>query len=139
MTGDEPLPLVRAIHAAAMGGSETGDGAISGSHQPTVARSSLGDTSAPDLAGASSIGATIPGAFAAGDSGRAPSVQREDGSDAAVAAAATGATAGGGAAAGGSERELDELARRLYDRIRSRLRTELLVDRERAGALSDLL
>lgn len=33
--------------------------------------------------------------------------------------------------------ELDELATRLYDRLRSRLRTELLVDRERAGLLTD--
>lgn len=33
--------------------------------------------------------------------------------------------------------ELDELAARLYDRLRSRLRTELLVDRERAGMLTD--
>ncbi|HEY0638289.1 MAG TPA: hypothetical protein VGD67_11635, partial [Pseudonocardiaceae bacterium] len=33
--------------------------------------------------------------------------------------------------------DLDELAVRLYDRLRSRLRSELLVDRERAGLLSD--
>ncbi|TDV46183.1 eCIS core domain-containing protein [Actinophytocola oryzae] len=33
--------------------------------------------------------------------------------------------------------DLDELATRLYDRLRSRLRTELLVDRERAGLLTD--
>jgi len=37
-----------------------------------------------------------------------------------------------------SETELDELARKLYDRLRSRLKTELLVDRERAGFLTDL-
>ena len=37
-----------------------------------------------------------------------------------------------------SETEMDELARKLYDRIRSRLKTELLVDRERAGFLTDL-
>jgi hypothetical protein len=46
-----------------------------------------------------------------------------------------------GAAAGphqASETEMDELARRLYDRLRSRLKTELLVDRERAGFLTDL-
>jgi hypothetical protein len=36
------------------------------------------------------------------------------------------------------ERELDELARRLYGRIRSRLASELLADRERAGLLVDL-
>jgi hypothetical protein len=33
--------------------------------------------------------------------------------------------------------ELDELAGRLYDRLRSRLRQELLLDRERAGLLTD--
>jgi hypothetical protein len=33
--------------------------------------------------------------------------------------------------------DLDELALRLYARLRSRLRRELLVDRERAGLLTD--
>lgn len=33
--------------------------------------------------------------------------------------------------------DLDELSARLYDRLRSRLRLELLVDRERAGLLTD--
>ena len=37
-----------------------------------------------------------------------------------------------------SETEMDELARKLYERIRGRLKTELLVDRERAGFLTDL-
>jgi hypothetical protein len=35
------------------------------------------------------------------------------------------------------ERDLEDLARKLYERIRGRLRQELLVDRERAGMLSD--
>ena len=38
----------------------------------------------------------------------------------------------------GSEAQMDELARKLYDRIRGRLKSELLVDRERAGFLTDL-
>ncbi|WP_181043537.1 DUF4157 domain-containing protein [Actinokineospora auranticolor] len=33
--------------------------------------------------------------------------------------------------------DLDELSTRLYDRLRSRLRMELLIDRERAGLLTD--
>jgi len=33
---------------------------------------------------------------------------------------------------------MDELAGKLYDRIRTRLKTELLIDRERAGFLTDL-
>jgi hypothetical protein len=36
------------------------------------------------------------------------------------------------------ETHIDELASKLYDKIRSRLRNELLVDRERAGFLTDL-
>jgi len=37
-----------------------------------------------------------------------------------------------------SESDMDELAGKLYDRIRTRLKSELLVDRERAGFLTDL-
>jgi uncharacterized membrane protein YgcG len=44
------------------------------------------------------------------------------------------AALGGGAPTG----DLDELARRLYDRIRLRLRAELRLDRERSGHLTDL-
>jgi hypothetical protein len=33
---------------------------------------------------------------------------------------------------------VDELSRKLYDRIRDRLKAELYLDRERAGQLSDL-
>jgi hypothetical protein len=33
--------------------------------------------------------------------------------------------------------ELEELADRIYDHIRARFRTELLIDRERAGLLAD--
>jgi len=36
------------------------------------------------------------------------------------------------------EPDMDELAGKLYDRIRTRLKTELLIDRERAGFLTDL-
>jgi hypothetical protein len=36
------------------------------------------------------------------------------------------------------ETDMDELAGKLYDKIRTRLKSELLVDRERAGLLTDL-
>jgi hypothetical protein len=49
-----------------------------------------------------------------------------------------GAHPGGGAAGAHSDQELDALAHELYDRLRSRLRMELLVDRERAGLVTDL-
>jgi hypothetical protein len=50
----------------------------------------------------------------------------------AVPAAAAAASAGAGTA------DLDDLARRLYDRLRSRLMAELRLDRERAGFVTDL-
>ncbi len=48
--------------------------------------------------------------------------------------------AGGGApgAGGSSDAELDELARRLYGRIRVQLRRELTLDRERSGSLIEV-
>jgi hypothetical protein len=76
-----------------------------------------------------------------------------DGATTAVAAVAAGApaagattdAAGGGAAAGnptgaalGNE-QLELLAKQLYDRIRERLRTELRLDRERWGRVTDLV
>jgi hypothetical protein len=45
--------------------------------------------------------------------------------------------AGGGAAGGGGAPDDDELADRVYDRIRARFATELLLDRERMGLLID--
>jgi len=58
------------------------------------------------------------------------------------AAPATGGAPEVAGAAGGtpghSDKELDDLARQLYERLRSRLRHELLVDRERAGLITDL-
>ena len=53
------------------------------------------------------------------------------------AAPGLGATAAGAVPAGQSDRELDDLARRLYGHLRTQLRLELLVDRERAGLLAD--
>jgi hypothetical protein len=48
------------------------------------------------------------------------------------------AAAASPAATNDDETHIDELASKLYDKIRSRLRNELLVDRERAGFLTDL-
>jgi hypothetical protein len=56
---------------------------------------------------------------------------------AAAGADNTGPTAPDHQAAKGDE-DVDELSRRLYDRIRDRLKAELYLDRERAGQLSDL-
>jgi hypothetical protein len=74
-------------------------------------------------------------------------LQREAESAPTAAAPGPGEAPGGsatsssaGAAPAGiptGDKELDDLAHRLYDRIRSRLRLELLIDRERTGTLSD--
>jgi hypothetical protein len=64
-------------------------------------------------------------------------VQRADDASAS-APQAPAAGPGGGASGGHSEKELDDLAHQLYDRLRSRLRMELLIDRERAGLITDL-
>jgi hypothetical protein len=60
-------------------------------------------------------------------------VAREAGSATSSASPSPG---GGAAAAAGPD--LDDLARRLYDRLRGRLAAELRLDRERIGALTDL-
>ena len=64
-------------------------------------------------------------------------MQREG--DEAAAPPPSGATSAGGAAGGASAggSDLDALAQSLYERIRHRLRRELLDDRERAGFLLD--
>ena len=72
-------------------------------------------------------------------------VQRAaDGSaEEAAAPAASGGTAqpeNAGSPSGSSQAgtDIDDLSRRIYDRIRDRLKAELYLDRERAGQLSDL-
>jgi hypothetical protein len=55
-----------------------------------------------------------------------------------VAASPNGSALPAAADRPSAEADMDALAGRLYDRIRSRLKAELLVDRERAGFLTDL-
>jgi hypothetical protein len=82
---------------------------------------------------------TVQGAWYDSISSGARSMASTAGSSAAGAA---GSAIGSVASSLGShapvETDMDELAGKLYDRIRSRLKTELLVDRERAGFLTDL-
>ncbi|TMD88272.1 MAG: hypothetical protein E6I78_01260 [Chloroflexi bacterium] len=67
-------------------------------------------------------------------SSRAPS-PAEAGSAASTVGSAIGSMFGGHKE---PETDMDELAGKLYDKIRNRLKSELLVDRERAGFLTDL-
>ncbi|HEY8202376.1 MAG TPA: hypothetical protein VII47_13610 [Actinomycetota bacterium] len=65
----------------------------------------------------------------------APTVQRVDAPAATPPAAA--APTPGAPGAGASSGDLDDLARRLYPKIRPYLKKELWLDRERAGLLRD--
>jgi hypothetical protein len=56
----------------------------------------------------------------------------------AVASASASAAPAPAARPGATGPELDELASRLYDRIRFRLRSELHLDRERAGLVTNI-
>ena len=72
--------------------------------------------------------------------GQSAAVQRqaETGAVESAAGGADAPAAGGPAGAGGNrDQDMDELARKLYGRIRERLGAELLADRERAGLLVD--
>ncbi|MGS0686699.1 hypothetical protein ACVBEQ_16395 [Nakamurella sp. GG22] len=55
-----------------------------------------------------------------------------------LAAGAAGAVAGAAGAAGALPTDLNELARRLFDPLSARLKSELWLDRERAGMVTDL-
>jgi hypothetical protein len=85
------------------------------------------------------LGWTAGGGFAVMPGGghavqRAVSVD-EISSEVSPAASAEGGPGSSGGAAGGGDYE--EIADRVYDRIRSRFATELLLDRERMGLLID--
>jgi hypothetical protein len=69
----------------------------------------------------------------------APAVETQFGPSAPVQRTEAAAPADATPAAGAqSPQSVEEMAARLYDRIRSRLRDELLVDRERAGLVTDV-
>ena len=86
-------------------------------------------------------GATDPAHAGAAHAGAHPDAAHPDAAHAAGVHGAAGHTSS--AAQGtvesivGDPYSLDELANRLYPNIRTRLRQELLIDRERAGLLAD--
>jgi hypothetical protein len=69
----------------------------------------------------------------AGNDDHIVGTQRASADPAPTTSQATGASGG---ALSQDDQELDELARKLYDRLRLRLGRELLLDRERSGLLS---
>jgi hypothetical protein len=78
------------------------------------------------IAGSESLELPGPGAPTAG----APPPQRSPSSSSGAAGASDATSADAGD-------DFEELSRRIYERVRLRLRRELLLDRERGGYLTD--
>jgi hypothetical protein len=110
------LPLAPLQRAAAAESSEPEPG---GEWTSEVVQRGMFDSLSSEISGLSS---------------RAPS-PAEAGSAVSTVGPAIGSMIGGHTA---PETDMDELAGKLYDKIRTRLKSELLVDRERAGLLTDL-
>ena len=120
---EQPLPLVPSRGFAVQRASQAVDD------------SETGDTGAPSESDAP----VVQGAWY--DSISAGVKSLTSGAGSSVASTVGSALGGVASSLGGhktDETDMDELAGKLYDRIRSRLKTELLVDRERAGFLTDL-
>ena len=64
--------------------------------------------------------------------------QAAEGGEAETATAGAGGVAAGASPIGLGERDLEDLLRKLYPKLRTQLSRELLVARERAGLLTDL-
>jgi hypothetical protein len=111
------LPLAPLQRAAAEGAPEPSEPAAESTSE--VVQRGMFDSLSSEVSGLSS---------------RVPS-PAEAGSAVSTAGSAIGSLFGGHKAA---ETDMDELAGKLYDKIRTRLKSELLVDRERAGFLTDL-
>jgi hypothetical protein len=128
MATPAPLPLVASRPPAGIGPAEevglTGDAPRAAALARSIVRPG-GDSASTG----GSLESAGPG-LGAGAMALTAQVQRQE--------AGAPVPAGGEAPAAGGELDVDDLARRLYDRIRDRLRRELLVDRERAGLLTDL-
>ncbi len=150
-------PIGPAPRGATVSGSPPGAGPAPIASRLPVARVAAAGLPAAQAAGTTAAESPVvqailvTGTWSAAGSAEAPAgrsaVQRavevgqvegtvEGGGQAAGGATpAAGASAGG--AAGNRDQDLDELARKLYGRIRERLGAELLADRERAGLLVD--
>jgi hypothetical protein len=145
---DASRPIATAVRPSAAGGAVAGRGSRTETGGPTVLRMAasarpptavLDPGPAPVLA---TTGLPVQRAVEINELQIHPNVTDPS----AIAGSSNGSTGGQdqqpgvGAAASpiDKDRELDDLARRLYSRIRGRLSAELLADRERAGIITDL-
>ena len=118
-----PVATARALVAAVAAAAPTGAAPPVSADGIQATSPSSGQGGAPDHAGAEEPPATA-GAAAAGGASATPSTSAPTGTSSSTGAATT-------------PQQLDELARRLYDPLASRLRAELLLDRERRGLRTD--
>jgi syndecan 1 len=126
-----PLPPARsAVPDTRTGTSATAASATANAVAPT-SYPAVGVVSAPVVQTSPAAHPTPPGPNRSMSTAR--TVQREGGSESATSSAGT---SGQGSRAH-SERELEELAQALFSRIRSRLRSDLIHDREAKGLTFD--
>jgi hypothetical protein len=136
------LPLVHAAAGTASGGwpdgGPAGRSADAVSWTPAAGFTTVAQAPGPFVQRAveiNEVSVTADAAAAgAAESGDAGAGAGESGTSAAGQAAATGASAAG---PGGAGTDYEEIAEHVYDRIRARLTSELLLDRERSGTLVD--
>jgi hypothetical protein len=129
------VPLTVARRAAS---SATTPGSAAGSS--TIARQATGSV-IQEPADPGVLGWTAAGGFGVVPTGAGATVQRTvqigEISSTVEAQPPGGAAAGGAGSSSGGGQDYEEIAERVYDHIRSRFATELLLDRERMGLLID--
>jgi hypothetical protein len=116
--GPGAAPPRAPLHLARPAATASGADAAAAAHAADAARATGG-------APAPTVQASRPGASSVPDISVRPVVQRIDGG--------APASQAGGQGGPGSDKELDELAQALFGRIRSRLRSEVIQEREARG------
>jgi hypothetical protein len=131
--GPGPRPSVGDLAVAAGLGTWSADGSVVFDPPPGEAPA-VGASEAEAVVQRRADGTA---SFAGPESGPVPTTVTVLAPEPTVQLAAAGGAAGAGGG-GGSETELDELAKRLYGRMRQQLRRELILDRERSGSLIEM-
>ena len=109
------------------------DSATSGTPSPTVSRLATGGR--PSAPVAPQVGWSPSTSFGPVPAPAGPGVQRV--AEIGEVSSEVGGPGGAGQGEGQGGQDYEEIAERVYDRIRSRFATELLLDRERMGLLID--
>lgn len=128
------MPVARLATARAV----AGDVSFAASEPVAVSRLAGGGGPAPGVAPGGVLAWTAGAGFGSIPVEVGPVVQRTVEAGEVSSSVATDPAGGAGdAGPGGVPQDYEEIADRVYDRIRSRFATELLLDRERMGLLID--